>query len=229
MQISKNRLYGLSFVDVQDDNDLPLAVKMVKRNEVDGIALSFIKNWPENDVDIISECPNIKFLFIHYAPFNFSVVNQLKNLVQLGIDNDDRDEIIFSNKPELRSVFVNWRPKRKSLFKCTQLEDLWIGKYTGKNLSLFKNFSNLKSLRINTGSITSLEGIENLTSLENLYLAQTTKLEDISAIQSLSNLKSLTIHNCKRLKNIELVNKLSNLEYLNIMGTTPKNTVQKNL
>tara|TARA_R110000868_G_scaffold410609_1_gene699233 strand:+ start:28 stop:741 length:714 start_codon:yes stop_codon:yes gene_type:complete len=229
MHISNNRISGLSFVDVQDGNNLPLAVDKVKRNEVDGIGLNLIRNWPKTDINVISSCPNIKFLYIHYAPFDYSVVNELENIVQLGIDTDDRNEIVFSNKPRLRNVSLHWRAKAKSLFECRQLEDLWMGKYNGKNLSDFENLSNLKSLRINTGSISSLNGIENLSKLENLYLAQVTKLEDISAIENLKNLKSLTINNCKKIKNIEVINSLKNIDIVNIMGTTPKNGVQHNL
>lgn len=222
MYISKNTVSGLNFVSVLDRHDLPAAVKMVKNNEVDGIAFNFIKNWPENDIDIIADCPNIKFLYIHYAPFDYSVINKLENLVQLGIDNDDRNEIIFTNKPNLKYVSLFWRTKAKSLFECRQLENLWIGKYNGMDLNEFKNFSKLNTLRINTGSIVKLTGIEKLINLQNLYLAQTNKLVDISGLDTLSNLKLLTIDNCKRIENIDIIQNLINLQYLDIMGTTPK-------
>ncbi len=229
MHKSKNLLYGLSFVAVHEVEELPMAVEMVNSNQVDGIGLSFIKSWPSKDINIISKCPNIKFLWIDCAPFDYSVVNEFENLIQLGVMTNDRNEIIFSNKTKLLSAELYWRPKAKSLFECGQLEDLWIGKYNGKDLMDFKNFLNLKSLRVNTGSITKLDGIEKLSQLEKLYLAQTTKLEDISGIESLTKLKSLTIDNCKQIKNIEIINQLKNLESISIMGTTPKNGVQHGL
>jgi hypothetical protein len=78
----------------------------------------------------------------------------------------------------------------------------------------------LEYLRLNTGSIVSLNGIEALKNLKELMLMQLTKLEDIKELGRLTQLRYMLVYNCRRVQSIDLVKKMG-ISKLEIVGTTP--------
>jgi Leucine-rich repeat (LRR) protein len=152
--------------------------------------------------------------------YDYSAIHSLQNLQHLSINTTDKKEIDFSVFPYLTSVALTWRPKAKSLFSCVQLQRLFLNRYTGQDLHEVSNLKNLKFLRVNLGSVTSLSGLNLIAGLEELMLMQTTKLEDIEDLLTLKHLKRLRIDNCKRVRNISAVKKM-NVPKLEIVGTTP--------
>src|SRR6185437_4564850 len=119
------------------------------------------------------------------------------------ISPSDRKEINYLNFPALKSTALFWRPKAESLFQCRNLGNLFLGKYTEADLTRLEHLTNLNYLRINTGSIKRLSGIEKLQGLTTLKLMQATKLEDLTGIERLQNLRKLVIDNCRNIQNID--------------------------
>lgn len=210
-------------VHLTDGELLSEAVKLIDKGKADGINLNYIRNW-RTDLEPLRNSNTIKCLAVNdYPPsmqYDYSAVQTLTNLQHLSINTTDKKEIDFSAFPFLTSVALTWRPKAKSLFSCVQLQRLFLNRYTGQDLTELSSLKNLKFLRVNLGSVISLRGLKEITTLEELMLMQTTKLEDIEDLLTLKHLKRLRIDNCKRVRNISAVKRM-NIPKLEIVGTTP--------
>lgn len=210
-------------LQLNDGNLLPEAVTFVDKGKADGINLNYIKNW-RTDLEPLRTSKTMKCLIVNdYPPsinYDYSAIHSLSSLIHIAVNTTDKKEIDFSAFPKLISATLRWRPKASSVFRCTQLRDLFLGNYNEKDLSQLSGLKNLKYLRINLGSIISLNGLRNITGLEELLLMQATKLEDIADILELEHLKYLRIDNCKRVRNINSIKKMK-IPKLEIVGTTP--------
>lgn len=214
-----------NIVHLTDGKNIKEAVKLINDKHADGINFNFTKNFPVN-INEIKLAKDIKYIQINdYSwDFDYNAINYLSTLEHLSVYTSDKKEINFSLYPVLKSAAIFWRPRANSLFNCFNLEKLFIGKYNEPDLSKFKLLKNLKHLRVNTGSIKTLKGIEELQNLQTLLLMQATKLEELDGIEKLSNLQHLRIDNCKNVKNISILAKMKNITILEIVGTTPKLT-----
>jgi len=210
-------------INLWDGHSINAAIQLIRDGKANGINFNFTRNFPSN-IDEIKSAQQIKYIQINdYSwDFDYSAIDHLDKLEELSIYTTDKREINFDHFPNLKTAAIFWRPKANSLFNCVGLEHLFLGKYSDTDLSKLSGLTNLKYLRINTGSIRNLKGIENLEKLETLMLMQATKLEDLSGIELLTNLTRLRIDNCRNIKNIELLKNLDNVKALEIMGTTPR-------
>ncbi len=220
MEISKRDTFNI--IHLTDGHAINQAIKLIADNKADGINFNFTKNFP-SDINELKSARQIKYVQINdYSwDFDYSAINTLDKLEHLSIYTTDKKEINFSLFPYLKGIAIFWRPKADSLFNCLGLEHLFLGKYSDTDLSRLSKLTSLKYLRINTGSLRQLKGIENLKNIETLMLMQATKLEDLSGIESLTNLTRLRIDNCNNIQNMGLIKKLSNIKTLEIVGTTP--------
>jgi Leucine-rich repeat (LRR) protein len=206
-----------------DGKEILDAVKLINKGKAQGINFNFVYHFPPN-IDEIKLAPDIKYIQLNDYSWNFdySAINLLTKMESLSIYTTDKKEINYFNFPALKSTAIYWRPKANSLFQCGNLEHLFIGKYNGLDLSKFEALKKLKWLRINTGSIRSLKGIEKLSQIDTLLLCQATKLEDISGIESLPKLQFVRIDNCRNIKNIHILKQLTGATKMDICGTTPR-------
>ena len=223
MEILRQNNYNI--VHLIDGKLITEAIELINKGQADGINFNFVKNFPSN-IDEIKLAPRLKYIQINDYPtsreFDYSAIDFLSNLNNLSVYTNDKKEINFFNYPFLKTAAINWRPKANSLYRCKNLERLFIAKYKDSDLTKFENLTDLEYLRINTGSIKSLDGIEKLEKLQTLLLLQLTKLEDLNGIDRLPNLRQLRIENCRNIKNIDIVSNLKKIETLEIIGTTPR-------
>ena len=214
---------GFRVINLTDGDLLSEAVKFIDKGKADGINLNYIKNR-RKDLEPLRGSQAIKWLTVndypHSEQYDYSAIHTLSNLVNLSVYTTDKKEIDFSAFPFLKSTAIMWRPKAKSLFDCIQLKHLFLGSYTGKDLTELTQLKNLKYLRINLGSVVSLKGLREIGGLEELMLMQVSKLEDIEDLLELKYLKRLRMDNCKRVKNIGDIKRMNILK-LEIVGTTP--------
>jgi hypothetical protein len=214
---------GYKVIHLTDGFLLPEAIEWVERGKADGINLNFVRNFPAS-INLIKGSKKMRFLAIndydHKKEYDYSAIHFLTSLEHLSVYTTDNKEIDYSAFPLLNSTAIMWRPKARSLFEKTSLKRLFLGRFKGQDLMPLQSLKELEYLRLNTGSVVSLKGIESFNGLEELLLMQLTKLEDINSIQHLERLKYLRIDNCKKIKNIEAIKRLS-IPTLEIAGTTP--------
>lgn len=215
------RDHGLRIIHLTDGKEHQLAVKLINSGKADGINLNYIRNRPDS-LEFLANCPRIRALTVNPLIADYSIINTLSNLEELSVYTDDRKEIRFDQLPNLREVAIFWRPRAKSLFECSRLERLFLGKYRGHDLLHLAKLTNLRYLRVNTGSVKSLAGISNLLKLEVVYLALIPSLHSIDGLQFLPNLKELIIDDCKNIGDIATIKKLPPKVKVRLEGSTPK-------
>ncbi len=214
---------GYKVIHLTDGDLLSKAVEWIEAGKAEGVNLNFTRNHP-NSLELLKGSKQIRFLSVndydHKKEYDYSAVHSLSSLEHLSLYTTDKKEVDFSAFPRLTSLALMWRQRATSLFQKTGLRKLYLGKYNGQNLKDLDQLKKLEYLRLNTGSVVTLEGVSELQNLEQLWLMQCTKLEDINEIQHLNRLKYLRIDNCRNVRNIEVVKNM-NIPKLEIVGTTP--------
>jgi hypothetical protein len=217
------RQHGFSIVHLTDGAMLPDVIDLINRRLADGVNLNFVRNFP-GDIELLKTANAIRSVTINdYSwDFDYSAIHSLTTLEHLSVYTTDKKEIDYARFPHIKSTALFWRPKAESLFKCRSLERLFLGKFKDLDLSRLSGLVNLKHLRLNTGAVQTLHGIEHLVHLEELLLMQVTKLRSIEGVASLPRLRSLHILNCRSIRDIHRVADLHGATDLYIGGTTPK-------
>lgn len=119
------------------------------------------------------------------------------------------------------SQIEDWTP----LNNCLNLEYYCSWYISYENLYMFKNLKKLKELDLILSNTKSLNGVQHLTNLENLYV-HGDKLEYLSYLNNMSNLLYLRIENTaidnnnilylKNLKNLKLLDLSNNSNITNL-------------
>lgn len=106
-----------------------------------------------------------------------------------------------------------------------------LSKLTHENLAIFRDTPKLEQLEVIFSKITSLEGIEDCSKLDFLFIFSAPRLTNISEINALKKLKWLYIERCKllnsaaiegvRLESLERFDARFNAENLNFLVNFP--------
>jgi hypothetical protein len=205
-------------VHLTDGADLYKAIDLVNSGKANGINFNFIRNFIPS-IENIYNCPGIKHLQINHE-CDFSIINNLEGLESLSLLVKPNETIDFSRLKNLKRVCIYWHNKYKSIFECENLEHLFLGKYKANDLASLKNLRNLTYFRLNTGSVCSLNGIEALSKLRQLYLILATKLVSLEGVGTLSQLELLYIDACKNITEYQGVFELPSSTKIVIGGSS---------
>lgn len=217
--ISKNNLHGLRIYRPFEDN-------------------------PILDFSFLLQIENLKELSIFYFDeIDFSFLYELKNLKKISIQTVFSD-IDFSKLSHIENLSIQWNKKYiKHIESLINLSSLFVNGYDEKDLNNFKKLDSLKFLSIKNAKCNSLSGVEELQSLEGLFIGGFKNLVNISDLENLKKLKYLFFElcpkienldvlknnrsieiletiDCKNIKHISFVNSLPKLEQLTILGST---------
>ncbi len=184
-------------IHLTDGADLHKAIDLVNSGKANGINFNFIRNFLPS-IENLYKCPSIKHLQINHE-CDFSIINNLEGLESLSLLVKPKEAIDFNKLKNLKKVGIYWHNRYKSIFECENLEHLFLGKYKANDLVALKNLRNLTYLRLNTGTVCSLNGIESLSKLRQLYLMLATKLVSLEGVGKLSHLELLHIDTCKNI------------------------------
>jgi len=192
-------------------------IEYLSSNGIVELVLNQAKGWKGNDLSFLSQLPNLKLFEI----FDFNIkditpIHSLTALRRLGVTTYCSTGIRFPLFPYLESCGLEWRPKAASLFECKTLQNLFINRYTGKNVDLFAKLITLESLGILNAPIENLRGLSELNNLRLLRLANLKRLSSISGIEGLANLEELEINTCRGITSIAGIEHLSQLKRLHL-------------
>ena len=140
-----------------------------------------------------------------------------------GKDTDENGKISVSELENVTDIIIDCSevgmPKDYSSLKyAVNLYYFYISNVSNiSNLSFLSNLEgiNVGGLTVFNSSLTTLNGIEHLTSLTNLYISDCHSLSDISAVSYLTNLKSLYISGGS-VKNADAISNLTKLEQVDL-------------
>jgi hypothetical protein len=145
-------------------------------------------------------------------------MSQLEHF-SLGPSFPMNNEIDVSRLTNVRYLSIQWATNRiVGLDRCIQLQDLTLVEFPKSDLSVIVGLVNLVRLRIKTGSMKSLAGVEELTKLEVLELGNCRDLLSIGQVSGLGRIQSIRIESCRKIQDLNSVHdlpSLSSLQFIN--------------
>ncbi|MEK4424966.1 hypothetical protein [Solibacillus sp. FSL K6-1523] len=198
----------------------PIIIGKIGSGEIDGLAIRINGNFLSN-VDFLKQLPNIKYLDL--GKNNISDLSSIEDLnlnelEYLNFRGSLEGKLDLSSLSKLQDLLVLYDKKIKNLFTCTNLKRLVIHHYKNKNNNVeeFKVLGRLETLEIWSSPIKDIADLQGLRSLRRVELRYLPKLESISGIENNTSIKELWIQNCKKVNDWEVLGTLSNLKVLTI-------------
>lgn len=186
---------------------------IIDKENISVLRLSQSAGWNGNDISFINYLPSLSGVEIYsWGVKDITPLESISNLEYLGLQCEFTKAPDFSKLKKLKVLKVLWRPKAKTFFSCDELNLLNVVNYPSENLKELNKMSLLRHLQLTSKKIKSLSGIEELSSLSILDLADCPKLEDLSGIDKCQQIEIVEIENCKRVYDIAILNELKNLK-----------------
>jgi protein phosphatase 1 regulatory subunit 7 len=200
-------------------------MQFYEENHLEGVAITTSHDYKLQNVDFLSNYPEIKHLSISDGIDDISAIHKVTGLESLIISGKSR-KIDFSHFSALKELIADWSRYLLNIDKCVNLENLSFYNYKPKNKDcsgIPNNFS-IKKLKITQSTIHSLNGLGKFNQLEELEFNYCNKLEVICELEeSKETLVSLLFDHCKSIKNHDYVMQFQHLNTLayNSSGTIP--------
>lgn len=215
-KIRKSNWGKLLILDYNKIND---SLEFMKRHNIKGIEINYVFNGNKTleNVDFLKDFYFVEKIDTAFTSVDdFTGIYQLANLKSLYLGDITKKEIDFTKLPNLEECCFQWRNNVKGFFDLKKLKKLTILKYKNKTLEGFNQITTLTELSIfDSSSIISLKGINGLK-ISKLNLGLLPKLESLDYIDQLSeSLNEIELDTCKKIKSIEIISKLPNLEIFN--------------
>ena len=191
-------------------------MSLYDRHHLDGVAITTSHNYRLQNVNFISEYPQIKHLSISDGINDITAILTLSKLESLVLSGKNR-RIDFLHFPLLVQLIIDWSPYFLNMDKCTCLKHLSLYNYNPKSKDCLSisNIPWVKKLQITQSPIRTLNGLDKFNQLEELEINYCSKLETLCCIEkSKETLVSLLFDHCKLIKNHDYVIKLYHLHTL---------------
>jgi hypothetical protein len=190
---------------------------VIEKENISILRLSNSAGWKGDDVTFLSALTNLRGVEIYaWGIKDITSLQHVEGLVHLSLSCLFTKAPDFSDFKNLKSCFISWVPKAKSIFDCSGLSFLNIDKYPSENLQDIGKMISLKRLHLMSRKLESLSGIENFRSLEILDLAVCTKLESLAGLEKCQKLQTIEFDCCKKMYDIDILGDLMNLKKIKI-------------
>ncbi len=201
-----------------DSDRIDECMDFFKMNHFLGIAITKYHGYKLDNVDFLSNHPEIKRISITEGIENISGLQSLINLEFLLLSGKAR-QIDFNYFPKLKQLTIEWSINLVNIQKCQALEQLSIYNYSPKSESSYfiAKVPWLKKLKITRSTMVTLHELEKFIQLEELELNYCSKLETLCCLdRSKTTLLSLVFDHCKAIENhtyVTVFRKLSSLAF----------------
>ena len=192
-------------------------IDVIRNRDISVLRLTEAMGWNDIEVSFLNDLNDVGLRGVEIYSWDVKDISPLQcmtDLEYLGLQCDFNKAPDFSEFKKLRFCKLNWRPKAKTIFSCTNLESLNISSYPEDNLKPLENNVNLKSLQIISRKLTSLSGINALKNLNELILSDCSKLNSIDDIEKSENISVLYFNSCKKIDDISVLSKVHNIKKL---------------
>ena len=212
-----------------NERNFPSTVKQLeirRRNETDLPACTY--DFP--DLEYLSISPQLikKINWSHFKnlialeteKLNWTMKDEIfSNLLYLSVL---QGSIKFKQKnlPKLRSIICKYTDEvMNELLSYRRLDNIIFYAVNDTNvLDQLSGLEDLNHLKINSGKITSLEGISKIKGVEHLQLATLSHLTDVSELVAMDSLQALWINTCKYISNWDFLLEMKSLKKLSLFG-----------
>lgn len=200
-QISYEELCSIIYLDIYylDDTDVT-AVDVAFEDET---SESYLMDDAYVDTADLACLEGLEYLYLETGSMSYSTDwSNLKNLWALSCDASLEDLTGYMDVSQL--VYLE---SGDNFF----LNDL----------SVLEEYTGLEYLKLDAGTLSSIEGISGAASLKGVYITDGDAISDFSELYDMPWLEELAIES-KGLKDIGFVSGMDNLQYLSLEGTSVK-------
>ncbi|PMP37817.1 hypothetical protein [Vibrio splendidus] len=186
---------------------------IIDKENISVLRLSQSAGWNGDDISFVKGLPDLRGIEIYsWGVKDITPIEALNNLESLGLQCEFTKAPDFSKFNKLKICKLQWRPKAKTVFACDSLSLLNIVNYPSEDLKDIQKMSGLRRLQLTSRKLVSLSGIESLSSLSILDLAECSKLESLSGVDMCQQVEVVEIESCKKVYDVALLGELKNLK-----------------
>lgn len=149
---------------------------------------------------------------------DYGFLKYLQNLKWLSIGQSitEKNIVDLSNLTQLEYLSLYWRKKIVGIELLKNLQELVLASFKEKDLLKFQSLIKIKQIRIATGSIQSLDGVQYFKELESINVGNCRYLNSIALLNGLQNLKEIKFDTCSKIEDYDSLTDLPSLERLDI-------------
>ena len=185
----------------------------------DGLIANYARGFIGDDLEFVRGLPLRRLDVLARTITDLSPVYDLSgSLEELRVQAGSGTRIDLAAMPRLRALSCSWEQVVDTIRDATNVEDLFLGAYDGRDLVPLAHLTSLRSLRMKgRPALRSLDGIESMPWLDHLgiYLAP---LEDSTALARAASpvLTELHLASCRRITSLEDLSQLTALRTLDV-------------
>ncbi|MEV6417555.1 hypothetical protein [Kribbella sp. NPDC051718] len=192
------------------------AATAFRAEHVENLVLNDGLGFEAPDLEFLRDLPVRRLVVICRSLPSFEPIHTLP-LESLQLVTDHKLPIDLSRLPSLTSLSADWPQVRATISHGTRLEDLYLGRYAEPNLLPLATSPRLTRLVMkDRPRLTSLQGLENFSSLTTLGIHLASFLTDFSALRTACSLRELQLESCRHLTTLDDLINLRAVEYLNL-------------
>lgn len=218
----RRTLSGMELVGLESDR-LDACLRFAKKISADGVVVSRHHGFKEKDLECLLDWPGMKSLYVVDAWPNLSAIEKLTELEWMQVGGTLSEGVLrLSSFPKLKLLRATWWPQLDFEDASTSLIDAYISDYrpSARDCNSLRPLRSLRKLEICGSNIRSLDGLDAMSGLEELYILEGRSLEDIGALRSCrKTLRHLTLGHCRKIDPITDVRVLTSLVSLNFYAS----------
>jgi hypothetical protein len=221
--------YGMDFfnrkyltIHLYRDEEMLEVESEVQKENFDRLVMS-TGNMP--NLEFLSEClvGGPKRLLIQGGVESLSGLERLTNLIDFQCDLPmDKPYPDFGKLVNLEKCFLDWDKKydaknnQNGLFTLPKLKNLTLRHWSKPDCTEIAKLTQLETIDLRQGQLTSLEGVQNSFALKELSLAYLPKLVDISRLEGVGNLEKIHIENCPAISDFSSLTRLKKIRHIHL-------------
>jgi hypothetical protein len=198
-----------------------LIQRTIEKRGLNGLSI-FDDLDPLSSIDFLRSCGFLRALRIQCRydhDFSFLEEMPLLNYLSIGASESMKNEIDLSAQVNLEHLALKWRKgKIRGLENCTRISDLCLIEFSEESLEPVESLMNVTRLRVKTGSIRSLKGIERLKKVKELELGYCRNLRSLGDMNGLTELETVLIESCRKILDYASLDDLPKLRSLKLIN-----------
>ena len=207
-----------SFFQINIDELCKSDINFFNNNQANGIIIVSHLNGIINDLSFVTKLKELKAINLNMNIYeNLSALQKLEQLEYISFYGKAKNKIPFSSLPKLWTVYLNYEKETcSSIFKCGNIENIFIDNYSGKNSLEFETFINARRIGLMKNQLSEFDAIRCMPKLEHLGIGYNNKMCTIEWLKGNSSLSSIAFQNCKKITNWEILASLKNIESISL-------------
>lgn len=193
----------------------PSLAELIRDEKVEALRLTESMGWRGTEVDFLRGLRTLKSVEIYSQKVrDLSALATLGDLRVVGLQCQPRVDVDLAPLTRLEVVKANWMPGLRPVLQRATLRRLNVTSWPDSDFRALTHLEALERLQVTSRTLSSLEGIEELPSLEWVDLHDCPKLTDLAALASCPQLKRVELTSCKGVLDISSMSSLAGLREL---------------